>query len=111
VLAAKRVVEMVAGVIFERIANRILPNGPVTLKFASVHDLRRSFDSRWSRKVTPAVLKRLMRHADIETTMRYYVDLDADDIAAELWQSYDSSVGVGTRPNQAEPDTHRLPQT
>ena len=104
-----------AGVIVERIANRAIPDGPVKLKFASAHDLRRSFGSRWARKVTPAVLKRLMRHSDINTTMGYYVDLDSDDIAAELWQSYDSSVGVDTlvdtSPNQANSDSHESQET
>jgi hypothetical protein len=28
----------------------------------------------------PAVLQRLMRHASIETTMRYYVDQQAEDL-------------------------------
>jgi integrase len=53
-------------------------------KFASAHDLRRTFASRWSLKVTPAVLKSLMRHASIATTMAYYVRHDSDDIAAIL---------------------------
>lgn len=42
-------------------------------KFASAHDLRRSFGARWSTEVMPAVLKELMRHASIETTMKFYV--------------------------------------
>jgi hypothetical protein len=29
-----------------------------------------------------------MRHRSIETTMKYYVGLDADDVADELWQGY-----------------------
>jgi integrase len=54
-------------------------------KAASAHDLRRSFGTRWARRVMPAVLQRLMRHASIATTMTYYVDLDADEMADELW--------------------------
>ena len=27
-----------------------------------------------------------MRHSNIETTMKYYVDLDTDDICDQLWQ-------------------------
>jgi hypothetical protein len=27
-----------------------------------------------------------MRHADIRTTLQYYVELDADDVGAELWK-------------------------
>jgi len=55
-------------------------------KHVSAHDLRRSFGTRWARRVMPAVLQKLMRHASIETTMRYYVDLDADELAEDLWQ-------------------------
>ncbi len=55
-----------------------------TDKFASAHDLRRSFGTRWAKRVMPAVLKRLMRHADISTTMGYYVDMDADEVASDL---------------------------
>lgn len=62
-------------------------------KTASAHDLRRSFGDRWSRKVMPAVLKELMRHANITTTMGYYVTDDAERTAAELWQA-DSGLGV-----------------
>lgn len=43
------------------------------VKYASAHDLRRSFGARWSTRVMPAVLKELMRHASIETTMKFYV--------------------------------------
>ena len=50
------------------------------IKFASAHDLRRSFGNRWAKRAMPAVLQRLMRHENIDTTLRYYVDLDADDL-------------------------------
>lgn len=55
-------------------------------KFASAHDLRRCFGSRWARRIKPATLQLLMRHRSIETTLKYYVGLDADDVADELWQ-------------------------
>ena len=57
-------------------------------KFASAHDLRRGFGTRWAGRVKPATLKRLMRHADINTTMRYYVHQDAADVADELWAGF-----------------------
>jgi integrase len=57
-------------------------------KFASAHDLRRSFGTRWAKRVMPAVLKRLMRHADVATTMGYYVDMDCDDVAGDLWRDF-----------------------
>ena len=55
-------------------------------KFASAHDLRRSFGFRWSRLVMPPVLKELMRHSKIDTTMKYYVGLNAEATADELWR-------------------------
>jgi integrase len=59
-------------------------------KFATTHDLRRSFGTRWASRVKPATLQKLMRHADIKTTMEFYVDQDADDIADELWRTHSS---------------------
>ncbi len=61
---------------------------PTSGKTASSHDLRRTFGSRWARKVMPAVLQRLMRHANVITTMTFYVDLDADEMADRLWASH-----------------------
>jgi integrase len=58
-----------------------------TEKYASAHDFRRAFGTRWAKKVMPMVLQKLMRHDSIETTMRYYVDLDADEMAEELWKA------------------------
>jgi integrase len=54
-------------------------------KFASPHDLRRAFATRWSMRVRPATLQRLMRHSNITTTMDYYVSLDADSVGDEVW--------------------------
>lgn len=42
----------------------------------TLHDLRRSFGSRYAKVVPAQVLQRLMRHSSIATTLRYYVDLD-----------------------------------
>lgn len=56
-------------------------------KFATAHDLRRSFGTRWATRVHPVVLQRLMRHRSIETTMRYYIDLDADKLADSLYET------------------------
>lgn len=53
-------------------------------KFASAHDLRRTFGTRWALRVHPIVLKVLMRHADLKTTLKYYVDIDCDEIARQL---------------------------
>lgn len=55
-------------------------------KYASSQDLRRSFGFTWSRKVMPPVLKELMRHENIQTTMRYYVGVNAEETARMLWE-------------------------
>jgi integrase len=55
-------------------------------KFASAHDLRRAFGTRWSLRVTPVVLQQLMRHASVETTLKYYVEQNADMLGAKLWE-------------------------
>ena len=34
----------------------------------------------------PPVLKELMRHSKIDTTMKYYVGLNAEATADELWR-------------------------
>lgn len=62
-------------------------------KFASAHDLRRAFGTRWAPRVKPATLQLLMRHADINTTLRYYVAQDAADVADELWANYAPPAG------------------
>lgn len=69
------------------------PKDVITRKFASAHELRRSFGFRWSRRVMPAVLKELMRHESIETTMKYYVGHNAAATADELWRAVESEEG------------------
>lgn len=53
-------------------------------KSVSSHDLRRTFGTRWAMRVHPIVLKALMRHADLKTTLKYYVSLNCDDVARQL---------------------------
>lgn len=67
------------------------PNGYVPPKFASAHDLRRSFGERWASRVMPQVLMVLMRHESIETTMRYYVGRNAHTVADVLWQAHEKA--------------------
>ena len=57
-------------------------------KYASAHDLRRAFGERWSIKVMPAVLKELMRHESIDTTMRFYVGTNAQRTNDAIWAAY-----------------------
>ena len=59
------------------------------VKFASAHDLRRSFGERWAERVLPKVLMELMRHESIGTTMRFYVGQNAQRTADAAWAAYD----------------------
>jgi integrase len=56
-----------------------------SVSYATAHDLRRSFGLRWSRRVMPPVLKELMRHSSIDTTMKFYISQNAEATAAELY--------------------------
>lgn len=55
-------------------------------KFASAHDLRRTYGTRWAPEVPTVVLKELMRHKSITTTEEYYLGLKAQAMAKELWK-------------------------
>ena len=44
----------------------------------TLHDLRRSFGTRYAPLVPAHVLQRLMRHSSITTTLRFYVDQDRE---------------------------------
>lgn len=54
-------------------------------KYATAHDIRRSFATRWAAKVRPITLQRMMRHSDLSTTLKHYVGLTAADVGSELW--------------------------
>ncbi len=49
--------------------------------------------TRWARRVPTAVLMRLMRHESIQTTNAYYVNLNADEVAEDLYRFFG---GVGS---------------
>jgi integrase len=53
-------------------------------KYASCHDLRRSFATRWVPKVMPATLQKLMRHKSINTTLDYYAEVQSEAVGDEL---------------------------
>ena len=70
---------------------------PYTGQTATCHDLRHTY-GQWLALsgVSPYELKELMRHADIKTTMAYYIDLSHEDIAANLHRRFaaqDAPVG------------------
>jgi integrase len=69
------------------------------VKYASCHDLRRSFGFRWADRVDTFKLQELMRHSNIETTRRFYVGRNAQNTAASLWAARDRATGNGDRPS------------
>lgn len=74
-----------------KVVSRIGEASKVTVnasgKFASAHDLRRSFGLRWASRVMPAELQQLMRHENIATTMTFYALVEATAFAERLWKS------------------------
>jgi integrase len=54
-------------------------------KTLTAHDLRRAFGQRWATRVKPLILQKLMRHKSLTTTMRFYVELEDDDVASAVW--------------------------
>ena len=76
------------------------------VKYATAHDLRRSFGTRWAKLVKTPVLMRLMRHENIATTMAFYVNLDCDDVTEQLYRvgSVLGSVGASS-PETGGPET------
>ena len=76
--------------------------GEVVKEFASAHDLRRAFGFRWSRRVMPTILRELMRHESIDTTMKYYVGVNAEATADELWKAVGDISGGAAQKEPAE---------
>lgn len=66
---------------------------PDTGKTASAHDLRRAFGQRWASRVMPTVLRELMRHASINTTMAFYVGQNTEATADALWSAEGNNSG------------------
>ena len=58
------------------------------VKYASAHDLRRTFGDRWASRLMPVQLMELMRHKNIETTLRYYVGANAQRTAQTIWAAF-----------------------
>lgn len=74
------------------------------VKYASAHDFRRAFGLRWAGRVMPNVLMELMRHASIETTMRYYVGKNADITGEIIWEAV-ANVSANTPENDLHADS------
>lgn len=98
-MSVKRVSRIVSAI--GKAANIIV--NKAAKKSASAHDFRRAFGTRWSAKVRAADLQVLMRHASIETTLRFYVGHEADEVAERLYR--DNPGGKGDGANNRQCDT------
>jgi integrase len=76
-------------------------------KFASAHDLRRAFGQRWAARVMPTVLRELMRHTDISTTMKFYVGQNAEVTADALWAAAGNTLGNTRGARKGSGSEHR----
>ena len=70
----------------------------VVRTLVSAHDLRQAFGQRWSRKVMLTVLRELMRHTDIATTLKFYVGQNAEATADAIWEASGNTPGSSDRP-------------
>jgi integrase len=68
--------------------------GPVeVVKYASDHDLRRSFVERWASRLMPKDLMVLMRHENFNPTLKYYAGRNAETTADAAWAAYEAAKG------------------
>ena len=74
--------EKAAGV---KVAERHVKNG-VKVKSASAQDSCRAFGFRCANRVLLVILKQLMRHESISTTMEFCVGRNAEAAADVLWE-------------------------
>lgn len=71
---------------FVSIARKASVKGNSRSGHCTLHDLRRSFGSRWAGKMPAQLLQRLMRHSHITTTLTYYADVERAAMSA-IWGS------------------------
>ena len=63
------------------------------VKYASTHDLRRSFGERWADRV---MSQTLMQHESIETTLKFYVGRNAMKTAETLYAAVSGNTSGNT---------------
>ncbi|WP_298863743.1 site-specific integrase [uncultured Gimesia sp.] len=83
-------------------------------KFASAHDLRRSFGERWAQLIMPQQLMQLMRHESMETTLRFYVGRNAEKAAEAIYEAFEARPCSSLRSiskNDAKPEKEKSHNT
>ena len=61
---------------FAAIARKAAVKGNNQAGYCTLHDLRRAFGSRWAAEVPAQVLRGMMRHASLSTTMEFYAETE-----------------------------------
>ena len=79
-------------------------------KYASAHDLRRAFRHPMGQAGHAGRVEAADASPSIETTMGYYVDLDAADVADELWASLGRLTTTRTTNSPNGPDNRNGPR-
>lgn len=70
---------------------KVATNATGKVRFASAHDLRRSFGERWAQRLLPQVLMELMRHSEISTTLTFYTGKNADRTSDAVYAAFEAS--------------------
>ena len=81
------------------------------VKYASAHDLRRSFGERWAARVMPQTLMELMRHESIETTLKFYVGRNAVKTAETLYAAVSGNTSGNTTPKSLSTQKQAPPES
>ena len=69
--------------------------------------LRNGFGCRYAGKVPAQVLQKLMRHANIKTTMEYYANVDDAVMRAVLGEDFQAGNTLRNSPAPAPPPADR----
>lgn len=85
---------------------------PITgagLKYASCHDLRRTFATKLAEsKVEEAIITKIMRHSSADVTRRYYISTRTQSDAGRLWESLGHMSVTQTVTHGQEKDRERI---
>ena len=73
--------------------------------WASAHDFRRAFGTRWADLVPPKILRDLMRHASVTTTEQFYLTVNGKETLAAI-RRYQSKVN-----SEVNNDASEVPAT
>jgi hypothetical protein len=77
----------IASAVGKKAGVKVNTNQAGKMKYAAANDLRRFCGERWAPRVMPQVLMELMRHENIATTLKFYVDSNAQATAEVLWKA------------------------